>query len=497
MTGKPLSAPQSSGPLSWLLTSDHRRLAWLYLVAVATCLAVAGVLALVGRVEQFAPSSDLLSPVGYRQVFALHGMMMLWLVVVPAIPGVLANALLPSRLGASAFVFPRVNRLAFQLYVIGAALLVATRGEGAAALARVLADPARALALREQAVTVAGLMAVGASSWLMALNIAVTIGRHRGRAGAARSPLVWGLAAGAISRLGIGAVGFASVLVGLGTTMESVRDLGWSIDGHAAFVRHLGWPTADAAAYTLTLPAMGVAAEIVARHLEPLTERDYRTVRAVAIALAAIVGLGWFAYGVWLAIPPTHAMAAVFASQFAFLMAVPIGAFLVALVVASRGAVAPAEPGYAFALAFASFLLIGTLSGLFCAALSLGVHLRGTTFAVAHLHYVLMGGTVVAWLGGLYQFWPQIAGRRASATLGRIACVVIVVGFHLAYFSQFILGARGMPRGLGRYDHVSGALLDGLRPWHQVSTLGAAVLGVGLVVAAMGLVLGRRVDPAS
>ncbi len=459
---------------SWLLTTDHKRVAILYLISTTAMFFVGGFFALLIRLELLTPQGDLMQADTYNKMFSMHGQVMVFFFLVPAVPAVLGNFLLPIMIGAKDLAFPRINLLSWYLYVAGAGLMLWTILHGGVDTGWTFYTPFSTEYANTHVVTAAlSIFIAGFSSILTGLNFLVTT--HRMRAPGMtwnRLPLfVWSNYANAvIMMLGTPVLAITLVLVAL----ERALHLGIfdpRVGGDPLLFQHLFWFYSHPAVYIMILPGMGVISEVI-----PCFSRKrifgYKFVALASISIAVIGFLVWahhmFVAGISL-------YAALIFSLFSYGVAVP-SAIKVFNWTATlyRGSISFETP-MLYALAFIGLFTIGGLTGLFLAALGFDVHVTDTYFVVAHFHYIMVGGMVVAYMGGLHFWWPKITGRMYPEGWGKLAALITFVGFNLTFFPQFILGYLGMPRRYWQYPPEFQVL-------HVLSTAGASVLGIGYLL---------------
>ncbi len=462
------------GIRSWLFTTDHKRIALLYLLSITLFFFMGGFYALLIRLELLTPQGDLMQADTYNKVFTMHGQIMVFFFLIPSIPAVLGNFLVPIMIGAKDLAFPRINLISWYIYLAAGLLFLHAMMTGGVDTGWTFYTPF-STAFSNTRVIEAGLaiFVSGFSSILTGLNFVVTV--HRMRAPGmtwSRLPLfVWShYATSIIMLLGTPVIAITLVLV----VLERSLNL-WIFDpnrgGDPLLFQHLFWFYSHPAVYIMILPSMGVVSEIV-----PCFSRKrvfgYNFVAMASIAIAVIGFLVWahhmFVAGISL-------YAALAFSFLSYLVAVP-SAIKVFNWTATmyKGSVSFSTP-MLYALGFIGLFTIGGLTGLFLAALGLDVHVTDTYFVIAHFHYVMVGGAVLGYLGGIHFWWPKISGRMYPESWGRLAAIIVFIGFNLTFFPQFILGYLGMPRRYWQYP-----------PEYQVlnvlSTAGATILAVGYLM---------------
>ncbi len=458
---------------SWLLTTDHKRIAILYLISITLMFFVGGAAAVAFRVNLLYPEG-LFSGEVYNRLFSMHGIIMVFFFLVPSIPATLANFLIPIMVGAKDLAFPRVNLLSWYLYVIGAlwAMYAVVRG-GVDTGWTFYAPYSTTFSNSYVLSAVFGVFMAGFSSILTGLNFIVTV--HKMRAPGmtwSRLPLfVWSnYATGLIQVLGTPVLAITLTLL----AFERIAHVGIfdpNIGGDPILFQHLFWFYSHPAVYIMILPGMGVISEIVAC----FSRKRLFGYNFVAFSSMAIAVLSFMVWGHHLFITGQSVYTATAFSLLSFLVAVP-SAIKVFNWTATmyKGSVSLDTP-MLYAFGFIGLFTIGGLTGLYLATLAVDVPTHGTYFVVAHFHYVMVGGMVMAFMGGLHFWWPKMTGRMYPEVWSKLSAVIIFVGFNLTFFPQFILGYLGMPRRYHAYPPEFQML-------NVLSTAGASVLGVGYII---------------
>ena len=462
------------GIRSWLFTTDHKRIALLYLVSITFFFFIGGFFALLIRLELLTPAGDLVQADTYNKLFTMHGQIMIFFFLIPSIPAVLGNFLVPLMIGAKDLAFPRINLLSWYLYIIAGLLYLHCLMTGGVDVGWTFYTPF-STAFSNTKVIEAGLAIFinGFSSILTGLNFVVTT--HRMRAPGmtwTRLPLfIWSLyATSIIMLLGTPVLAITLVLV----VLERALNLGIfdpTRGGDPLLFQHLFWFYSHPAVYIMILPSMGVISEIV-----PCFSRKrifgYNFVAMASIGIAVIGFLVW-AHHMFVAGMSLYA--ALIFSILSYLVAVP-SAIKVFNWTATmyKGSISFSTP-MLYAFGFIGLFTMGGLTGLFLAALGIDVHVTDTYFIIAHFHYIMVGGTIMGYLGGLHYWWPKISGRLYNEALAKLSAGIIFIGFNLTFFPQFILGYLGMPRRYHAYPEEFQVL-------NVLSTAGASILGVGYVI---------------
>jgi|GEM_PF-1780139 len=472
----------ASGFVSWLLPLDHRRAALLQTAGLIAATAIGGALGLALRIEQLGPYTWLLDPAHFAQTCTLHGLVMVYLVLVPGIPATLGSLVLPLRLGARSLACPRANVAALYLWVLGAILLAVTALGGGPDAAHAMLPPPADNGGKVPSSSLAALVALAGSAAVRAAVLVATLRAPRS-ARARSGPLEWSLYSHSVVTL-LTAPALALAALALGAE----RRLGLGLfdparGGDPLSFEHLFWFGAHGALYAALLPAIGVTTEIVSTFAaRPLARRRGVAFGIVGLALVAVI-----AWGEHLPTRGQSVTLTILFSLFALLGAVPVTSLVGTWLITLAPGVRPATP-LLFALGSALCLVLGALSGLFLATPSLAVHLHATTFAVGHAH-LLFGSFLLAVLAATYYWWPLLVGRTAAETPGRAAAIVTTVGVLAASLPLLVLGARGLPRRAATYPLA-------FEPLEDAAGYGALALVAGLAGVAVHLAGSRRRPPA-
>jgi cytochrome c oxidase subunit 1 len=475
-----VAAPQenylnvSHGLKSWLLTKDHKRIGLLYLFTITLFFFLGGAFATLIRIELLTPQGGLVSSETYNKLFTMHGVAMIFFFLIPSIPATLGNFVLPMMIGARDLAFPRINLLSWYLLVIGGLFSLFAMLAGGVDTGWTFYTPYSTTYSNSWVIATAlGIFVAGFSSILTGLNFIVTI--HRMRAPGMtwfRLPLfVWAhYATSLIQVLGTPVLAVTLVLL----LCERVFHIGIfdpALGGDPVLFQHLFWFYSHPAVYIMVLPAMGVISELIST----FSRKPIFGYKLVAFSSVAIAVLGFLVWGHHLFVSTQSVYAGMVFSFLSYFVAVP-SAIKVFNWTATlyKGSISYATP-MLYAFGFIGLFTIGGLTGLFVACLGIDVHVTDTYFVVAHFHYIMVGGAIMAYLGGLHFWWPKITGRMYPEIWARLSALIIFLGFNLTFFPQFILGYLGMPR---RY-HVYPPEFQVL---HVMSTLGASVLAVGYAI---------------
>jgi cytochrome c oxidase subunit I len=476
---------------SWLFTLDHKRIALLYLVSISIFFLVGGIYAAIFRLELLTPEGDLLQADTYNKFFTLHGIVMIFFFLIPSIPATLGNFLVPIMVGARDLAFPRLNLLSYYIYLVAGLLAVAVAVGGGVDTGWTFYTPlSTSYSNTSVFLAVAAAFVSGFASILTGLNFLVTI--HKMRAPGLtwfRLPLfIWALyATSVIMVLGTPVIAITLFLIGL----ERVWGIGIfdpALGGDPILFQHLFWFYSHPAVYIMILPGMGVISEIVTCFSR---NRIFGYV-FVAFSSVAIAVIGFIVWGHHMFVSGQSFYAGVVFSFLSFLVAVPSAIKIFNWTATFyRGNVLFHTP-MLYAIGFIGLFTIGGLTGLFLASMGTNIHFHDTYFVVAHFHFVMVGGMVMAYLGGLHFWWPKITGRLYSQAMSKFAAVLIFVGFNFTFFPQFLLGYLGMPRRYHSYPEEFQVL-------NVLSTAGASILGIGFLLPVFyfmwSLKFGRKAGP--
>ena len=474
---------------SWLFTLDHKRIALLYLVSITFFFIIGGSFAVLMRIHLVEPQGALVQPETYNKLFTLHGIVMIFFFLIPSIPAVLGNFLVPLMIGARDLAFPRLNLLSWYIYMVGGLFTLYSAIAGGVDTGWTFYTPYSSTYSNTQVTAVAiGVFITGFSSILTGLNFIVTI--HKMRAPGLtwfRMPLfLWSMYATSIIQV-LGTPVLAIALFAL--MLERVFHVGIftpALGGDPLLFQHLFWFYSHPAVYIMILPAMGVVSEIIAC----FSRKRIFGYKIVAFSSVAIAVLGFLVWGHHMFVTGQSVYAGLIFSMLSFLVAIP-SAIKVFNWTSTlyKGSISYEAP-MLYALGFIGLFTMGGLTGLFLAALATDVHLNGTYFIVAHFHYIMVGGAVMGYLGGIHFWWPKISGRKYPNGWAQLAAAIIFIGFNLTFFPQFMLGYLGMPRRYAFYPAEFQVL-------NVMSSAGATVLGVGYLIPLVYLIWSMRYGPVA
>ncbi|MBX3386860.1 MAG: cbb3-type cytochrome c oxidase subunit I [Phycisphaeraceae bacterium] len=497
----------------WMTTVDHKKIGVMYLFAILFMFFLGGVAALAVRMELFTPTvvtggvatgQELAKFWGvdardwaegnniYNRTMTLHGLIMVFLVIVPSVPASLGNFLIPLMIGAKDVAFPRLNLASWYVYLLGSMFAITAVIMGGVDTGWTFYTPYSTTTDAESMKVVwmvLGAFILGFSSIFTGLNFIVTI--HKLRApgmGWFDMPLfIWGMyGAAVIQVLATPVIGITLLLL----IFERLFHIGIfdpRMGGDPVLFQHFFWFYSHPVVYVMILPGMAIMSELVAVG----ARKKVFGYRAVAFSSLAIAGISFIVWGHHLFTSQGEVSAVIF-SALTFLVAIPSAVKVFNWISTYyRGSITLNTPSL-YALAFLFLFSIGGLTGLFLGALATDLHLHDTYFIVAHFHYVMMGGTIIAFVGGIHFWWPKMFGKMYNENWAKVGWLLVFVGFNLTFFPQFIMGSQGMPRRYANY-------VEEFQIYHQLSTVGSWVLALGFVIHLLtfihSLVAGPKADP--
>src|SRR5712675_1944092 len=472
------------GLKSWLLTKDHKRIALLYLGSITFFFFIGGIYAMMIRLELLQPAGSFLTSSTYNKVFTQHGIIMIFFFLIPSIPATLGNFLIPLMIGAKDLAFPRINLLSWYIYMAGGIITIYALLAGGVDTGWTFYVPYSTTFSNSYVIaTGVGIFVSGFSSILTGLNFIVTI--HTMRAPGMtwfRLPLfIWAhYATSLVMILGTPVVAITILLVAL----ERIAHIGIfdpALGGDPVLFQHLFWFYSHPAVYIMVLTSMGVVSELIAN----FSRKNIFGYTFVAFSSLAIAVFGFLVWGHHLFVSSQSVYAGMIFSFLSFAVAIP-SALKVFNWAATlyKGSISYETP-MLYGLGFIGLFTIGGMTGLFLAALAVDVHVTDTYFIIAHFHYIMVGGALMGYLGGLHYWWPKISGRLYNEFLAKISAAIIFLGFNLTFFPQFILGYLGMPRRYHAYPAEFQVL-------NVLSSAGASILGVGYLLPMIYLMWSLR-----
>jgi cytochrome c oxidase subunit I len=479
------------GVRSWLLTTDHKRIGILYLWTILVFFTIASIAAALMRLELLTPQGDLVTSQTYNKLFTVHGVLMVWFFLIPSIPAVLGNFVIPMMLGARDVAFPKLNLFSWYLFVGGGVFALWSLIHGGVDTGWTFYTPYSTTYANSHVISMAaGIFVAGFSSIITGLNFIVTI--HKLRAPGLtwfRLPLfIWSLYATSLIFV------LATPVLAINLALISAERI-WGIGifdprlgGDPILFQHLFWFYSHPAVYIMILPGMAVVSELITC----FSRKRIYGYAWVACSSMAIAILGFLVWGHHMFVSSQSLYAGMIFSILSFLVAVPSGVKVFNWTATLRKGSITFQTPMLYALGFIGLFTIGGLTGLFLATLAVDVHVHDTYFVIAHFHYIMVGGMVMGFMGGLHFWWPKITGRMYPEFWGKLAAMMTFIGFNLTFFPQFLLGYLGMPRRYHAYPPE-------FQIFNVLSTAGASILGVGyalpLVYLLWSLKRGRVAGP--
>jgi cytochrome c oxidase subunit I len=465
------------GIRSWLLTKDHKRIAVLYLFSITFFFMIGGVYASLIRLHLLVPEGALFQADTYNKLFTMHGVNMIFFFLIPSVPATIGNFVIPLMVGAKDLAFPKINLMSWYIYMGGAAFALAALVSGGIDTGWTFYTPfSTGYSHTPVTVMAVGILFAGFSSIFTGLNFIVTV--HRMRAPGltwGRLPLfVWAnYAASLIMILGTPVIAITLILMALERGFH-IGIFDPKLGGDPVLFQHMFWFYSHPAVYIMILPGMGVISEIITC----FSRKRVFGYSFVAFSSLAIAVFGFVVWAHHMFVAGISTYSALIFSLLSFAVAIPSAVKIFNWTATMYKGSVSLETPMLYALAFIGLFTIGGLTGLFLAALGLDVHIHDTYFVVAHFHYVMVGGMVTAYMGGLHFWWPKITGRMYPEAWAKLSALIVFIGFNLTFFPQFILGYLGMPRRYAAYPPEFQVL-------NVLSSAGASILAVGFILPAI------------
>jgi cytochrome c oxidase subunit 1 len=456
---------------SWFLTIDHKRLALLYLASITVFFVVGAIAAGLVRLALVVPNGQIFTNDTYNKLFTVHGVVMVWFFLIPSIPTTFGNFLLPLMIGAKDLAFPKLNLTSWYIFMGGSLFTLLTVLIGGVDTGWTFYAPFSTTFSNTWVIpALIGVIIAGFSSILTGLNFVVTI--HTMRAPGMtwfRMPIfVW--AHYAVSLIFLLATPVITIALSL-LVLERAFGIGIfdpALGGDPVLFEHLFWFYSHPAVYIMVLPGMGVISEIV----PAFSQKKLFGYKFVAYSSIGLASLTFFVWGHHMFVNGQSEMASVVFSVLSFAVAVPSAIKVYNWTATIHQGSLRLDTPMLYAMGYIGLFVIGGLTGLFLATLSVDEHVHDTYFVVAHFHYIMVGGTMLAFLGGLHYWWPKITGRMYPEAWGRVGALLIFIGFNVTFFPQFLLGYLGMPRRYHQYPPEFQLL-------NILSSAGSTILAVG------------------
>jgi cytochrome c oxidase subunit 1 len=473
------------GIFAWILSTDHKRIGLLYMYSIMSFFIIGATVGLLMKFELIAPGRTIVGPQTYNAFFTLHGIIMIFAVVIPGLPAVFGNFLLPIMIGANDVAFPRINLLSWYMYMTGVTTILISMFTGNAPpdTGWTFYAPYSFRTAGNMIPAVSGAFLLGFSSVLTGLNFITTM--HRMRAPGMtwmKMPLFpWSLyATGWVQILATPIIGLTLLLI----IAERVLHIGFfdpALGGDPILYQHLFWTYSHPAVYIMILPAMGAISEIVSTH-------SHKAIFGYPFMVASVMAIAFVGYFVWGHHMFTSGMSGTALYTFSlltFLVAIPSAIKVFNWISTMYKGSIDIQPPFLWAVGFLFVFMIGGFSGLILGSLAANVHLHGTHFVLAHFHFILFGGTGFAFFGAMHYWYPKITGKMYDKAWATIGFLIFFVGFLTLYGPMFFLGFKGMPRRYYDYDEIfhSGNIL---------SSIGAYILWMGIAIIIINLFVSLR-----
>ena len=473
---------------SWLLTLDHKRIGILFLGGTIFALFLGGVFAMIVRLEHLSPGRTVVDAMTYNRLFTLHGVIMVWMFMIPSIPSGFGNILLPLMIGARDVAFPRLNLASFYLYVAGSVIVLTSVALGGIDTGWTFYEPYSTRSPSAVAPAVTGVFVLGLSSIASGINFIATTHTMRVKGlGWMRLPFfVWTIYATSIIQvLATPVLGLTLALVAL----DRIFGLGTfdpSVGGDPILFQHLFWFYSHPAVYIMVLPAMGVISEVVCT----FSQNSAPSYRMIAYSSLGIAFVGFLTWGHHMFTAGISTFDAGAFGVLSMLVAIFSAIKVFAWVGTMRGGSVRVATPLLYVFCFLFLFVFGGMTGVAVATLSLDVHWHDTYFIVAHFHFIMVGAVMTAFLAALHYWFPKLTGKMYPERAGMAAAALVFGGFFFTFFPQFLLGNAGMPRRYYSYP-------ERFQTLHVVSTVGSWALAAGLLLTATYLLVAIFTGPPS
>ena len=456
---------------SWLMTLDHKRIGILYLISITGLFLIGGATAVLMRLELLTPDGDMVRSETYNRLFTIHGVVMVFFFLIPSVPAVLGNFLVPIMIGAKDMAFPKLNLASWYLFMTGAIMVLWAIIDGGVETGWTFYTPYSSTYANSNVIlTALGVFINGFSSIFTGLNVLVTV--HTMRCPGMtwfRLPLfIWSMYATSIIFILGTPVLAITILMLAAERAFGVGIFDPAIGGDPILFQHLFWFYSHPAVYIMILPSMGVISEII----PCFTRKPIFGYRVVAFSSLAIAAIGFLTWGHHMFTSGQSMYAGMVFSILSYLVAIPSAIKVLNWTATMYKGSITFDTPMLYAIGFLGLFTIGGVTGLFLAAMGVDVHVHDTYFIVAHFHYIMVGGAVMGYLGGIHFWWPKMTGRVYPEGWARFSAILIFVGFNLTFFPQFIVGYLGMPRRYHYYPEEYQVL-------NVLSSAGASILGLG------------------
>src|SRR5690625_3089414 len=466
---------EERGFKAWITTLDHKKIGIMYLWTVIFFFLVAGTLAVLLRTELLTPGASIFSGDAYNQLFTLHGAIMVSLIIVPLGAAAFVNFLFPLRMWAKDVAFPKLNLARYHIFLIGSSVVLAAILTGCLDTGWTFYTPYSTQTGTSVFLATTGAFILGFASILTAVNMLTTIHRLRapGMSWSKLSLFAWSIYATSIIIVLATPVLAITLLL---LAMERLLGIGIfdpALGGDPVLYQHFFWFYSHPAVYIMIVPGFGVISELVTT----FSRKHIFGYWAIALSSLAIAFISFLVWGHHMFISWQSSLANMIFSFLTFLVGIPTGIKIFNWVATMYRVSIDMKTPMLYVMAFLFLFMIGGFTGIMVGALSVDIHLHDTYYVVAHCHYVMMGGMVMALMGGLHFWWPKIFRKMYNEFLAKIACVIVFIGFNVTFLPQFVMGSLGMPRRYFNY-------LEQYTIYHQLSSIGSYIMALGFVLIA-------------